>query len=631
MCGIAGVLDWEGLKSDYLTPMLAAIRHRGPDDEGRYSDPLLSMGMRRLSIIDLSGGHQPIFNEDGTVAVVFNGEIYNYIELRDDLESKGHRFKTKSDTEVLVHLYEEYGADMVPYLNGMFGYSIWDQTRRRLLVVRDRLGVKPMYYAATKSGLAYGSEMKSILATGLVPKQLDKNAIAEYLGYHYIPGEQTPFKGIQKLLPGHWILAENGQFRIQRYWNLADRIATPAISYSDARERVRELFLDSIRLRMRSDAPVGAYLSGGLDSSLVTAAAAKHTDIQMSTFSVEFSQSEFDELPYARTVAKHVGTKHNEIRVTPDDALRQLPRLVWLMDEPNGDSALLPTFLVSKLAVSQVKVALSGIGADELFGGYHRYHMRLGKFEQLANLPTWALRIMRPLLGSVKNEWQRKLDRMIAPMPEWREFMDKTHRFDEQAIQTLTGIEPGTLFSWMRKAFDTYPGKDFVNQRMFADAHTYLPDQILALTDRMSMAVSLEARTPFLDYRLFEFASSLPGEWKVSGSNWKIILKEALGDLVPESILKRPKWGFAAPVQSWMGEKRLNPLVQLCKNSHLVRDGVLDQKAMQDTIADPSIFTHNSSWLWTLGILEIWYRSYVSGDPTVAPEMDLEAFSRDGK
>ncbi len=627
MCGIAGILDWSEIPEGKLSRMLQCIRHRGPDDEGRFESPHLVMGMRRLSIIDLSGGHQPIFNEDNTIAVVFNGEVYNYVELREDLLKKGHRFTTHTDTEVLIHLYEDQDTEFLPKLNGMFGFSIWDKKRERLFVVRDRLGVKPMYYAHTPKGLLFSSELKSILATGMVSREPEPAALFDYLTYYYLPGEATPFREIHKLLPGHYLVADRNGVSVRRWWNLAEHAEPTGMNRAEATAHVRELFLDSVRLRMRSDVPVGAYLSGGLDSSIATAAAARQTDIKIATFSVGFSQSEFDELPYAREVANHVGTNHHEIGVTPRDALENLPSLVWHMDEPNGDSAILPTYLVSKLAVEHVKVALSGIGADELFGGYARYHRVLGKFERLEVLPKWLLRLLRPVFAGLRHEWGQKADRLISPPPPWRHFLEKTHQYDEAAIRELTRETARPSGMHIQRLFGEYPGNDFVNQRMFVDAHSYLPDQILSLTDRMSMAVSLEARTPYLDYRLVEFATSLPGEWKVSGSDWKAIMKDALGDLVPRSLLTRPKWGFASPVQNWMRQGHLDPLVRLCENSHLARAGALDAQAMRSFVRDPMIRTHASSWLWALGILEIWYRIYGEGDGFAAPACGLAEFA----
>jgi asparagine synthase (glutamine-hydrolysing) len=607
--------------------MLQCIRHRGPDDEGRFESKNLAMGMRRLSIIDLSGGHQPIFNEDNTIAVVFNGEIYNYVELREELDKRGHRFKTNTDTEILIHLYEDEGVEFLPKLNGMFGFSIWDIKNERLFVVRDRLGVKPMYYANTPKGLLYATELKSILATGKVSRELAPGMLFDYLTYYYLPGEMSPFKDIHKLLPGHFILADRNGVKIQRWWNLSEHMAPTKMSRQDATAHVRELFLDSVRLRMRSDVPVGAYLSGGLDSSIATAAAARQTDIQFESFSVGFSQSEFDELPYAREVAKHVGTKHHEIQITPKDALENLPALVWFMDEPNGDSALLPTYLVSKLAVENVKVALSGIGADELFGGYARYHRRLGKFEQLGGLPKPLLRLFRPLFSGLRYEWGQKIDRMIEPSPAWKTFLEKTHQFDISTIRALTGDEDRKCGEYIQGVFSKYQANDFVNHRMFVDAHSYLPDQILSLTDRMSMGVSLEARAPYLDYRLVEFAHTLPGEWKVSGNDWKIIMKDALGDLVPPSLLTRPKWGFASPVQNWMRKGLLDPLIHMCENSHLAKSGALDAKALKTFVKDPVIREHCLNWLWAVGILEIWYRIYVESDGFTPPECGLVEFA----
>ncbi len=627
MCGIAGILDWEATPNERLEPMLRAITHRGPDDEGTFVEGPIAMGMRRLSIIDLNSGHQPIFNEDESVAVVFNGEIYNYIELREALEAQGHKFRTQSDTEVLVHLYEEEGMDFLPRLNGMFGFSLWDRKRRRLFMARDRVGVKPLYYRETVNGLLYGSELKSILATDPGDSNLDPAAIFDYLVHFYIPGVRTPFQNIHKLLPGHYLVADEKGIEIKRWWDLQEYATQADISREEATNRIRELFLDSVRLRMRSDVPVGSYLSGGLDSSLVTAAAASQTDLDFTTFSVGFSDSEFNELPYANAVASHVGTNHHEIEVSPDDALAHLPNLVWHMDEPNGDAAILPTYLVSKLAVRNVKVALSGIGADEFYGGYHRYHRQIEKLERLAVLPRGVLRIIRPLLAAMRYDWGYRLDRIIDPPHPWIRHLEQTHPYDAESIKRLMGKHVGEFGDYTRCSFQRYPGDDYVNRRMFVDAHGYLPDQILALTDRMSMAVSLEVREPFLDYRLMEFATSLPGAWKVDGKAWKIILKNALGDLVPEVTKNRPKWGFASPVRTWMSGKQLDAFVHLLGNSRLARDGYLDDAELKRQTSDRSAFQHKGEWLWALAILELWYRVYSSGYTVTKPGVSLAEFA----
>lgn len=627
MCGIAGILNWSGAPEDRLDPMLKAIVHRGPDDEGTFVEGPVAMGMRRLSIIDLNSGHQPIFNEDESVVVVFNGEIYNYVELRADLESRGHTFRTNTDTEVLVHLYEEEGTDFLPRLNGMFGFTIWDRKAKRLFMARDRVGIKPMYYAQSGDNFVYGTELKSILATGLVEHRIDPGALFSYLVHFYVPGTQSPFQNISKLLPGHYLVADETGVTTTCWWDLRNYTAMADIGRKEATEHIRELFLDSIRLRMRSDVPVGSYLSGGLDSSLVTAAAASQTDLEFATFSVGFSQSEFDELPYARAVSEHTGTVHHEISVSPSDALEHFPNLIWYMDEPNGDAAILPTYLVSELAVKNVKVALSGIGADEFFGGYHRYHHQVEKLAKLAVLPTGLLKVIRPLLAAMRYDWGYRLDRIISPPPPWINHLEQTHRYDEESIKLLLGDGMGELGSYMRGAFEKYPGSDYVNHRMFADAHSYLPDQILALTDRMSMAVSLEARAPFLDYRIMEFASSLPGAWKVDGKAWKLILKDALGDLVPERTIKRPKWGFAPPVRTWMSDKQLDSFTYLLGHSQLAADGYLDGKELQRQLSDPDAFQHKGEWLWALSVLELWYRVYRPGGGMGRPDATLADFA----
>jgi asparagine synthase (glutamine-hydrolysing) len=624
MCGIAGIIQWDGAPVDALSPMLQVIEHRGPDDEGRFCEGPLAMGMRRLSIIDLSGGHQPICNEDGSIVAIFNGEIYNYIELREGLIQRGHTFATHSDTEVLVHLYEEEGPDFLTQLNGMFGFAIWDKNKKRLFVARDRLGIKPIYYAHTSRGLLFGSEMKSLMASGLLSTSLDTTALFDYLMLYYIAGEKSPFKEIKKLLPGHFLLMDESNCTIKKWWDLADYVEPTTLSKEDATQKLRETFYDAIKIRMRSDVPVGAYLSGGLDSSLVTVAATQQTDIPFSTFNIKFKRSEFDETSFAKAVATQANTEHHELEVSPDDALNMLPRLVWHLDEPNGDSAILPTYVVSEFAARHVKVALSGIGADEFFGGYPRYHRRLGKFERLGMMPKPMLQLMRPLFSSLKYEWGEKMDRMITPPPPWRDYLQKTHRFDEDLIRKLLKNSDYQGATGIQDVFEGYGPDEYVNRRMFADAHGYLPDQLLHLTDRMSMAPSLEARAPFLDYRIMELATSLPGSWKVSGEDWKIILKDALGDLVPPSIIKRPKWGFASPVGNWMSGKYPDIFKKLCTGGHLVRDGIIEKQALSTFLADPKTLGFHSHWLWAVCILELWYRIYGSGNILTPPSGTLE-------
>lgn len=603
--------------------MLPALLHRGPDDEGRLVDGPLAMGMRRLSIIDVAGGRQPIENEDGRVAVVLNGEIYNYVELREELLARGHRFATRSDTEVLVHLYEEHGLEFLERLNGMFAFALWDKRARRLVVARDRLGIKPLYLRRLPRGVAFASELKALLTCDLGSRTIEPQAILDYLTYQYIPGSGTPYREYEKLLPGHLLVCDESGLETRPWWSLREHCARADVSRVEAVERIRELFHDAVRLRMRSDVPVGAYLSGGLDSSLVTRAAAQLTDAPFPTFNVAFERTEFDESGYARELAELARTDHHQLEVTSRDAIARLPQLVWHLDEPIGDSAFLPSFLVSQLAARHVKVALSGLGADELFGGYHRYHERIGRFEQLSRLPRWCAKLLRPLVASRGEAWARRLD-LMTDAEAWEVHLQKTHAFEADVNRGLiTGSAGLTLAERARSLHGDYPHDDFVNRAMFVDAHTYLPDQILALTDRMSMAVSLEARTPFLDHRLIEFASSLPGDWKVRGSDWKLILKEALGELVPPSILTRPKWGFAAPVAAWIESRGLADMKKLLSGSALAEAGVLDGDALRAAVSGFDRPGHRAEWLWSLGILEVWYRIFEGGSPAAAPSLDL--------
>ena len=375
MCGIAGIFDLRTPpRLEDLKPMVDIQSHRGPDADGFLVDGPVALGMRRLSIIDLAGGDQPIFNEDRSVGVVMNGEIFNYVELRNWLRNQGHTFATKSDTEVLVHSYEDHGPGLLPKLNGMFAFALWDKKSRSLLLARDRMGVKPLYYARVGSRWLFASELKALLTQGGLDTELDLDSIADFLRLSYIPREATPYKGVRKLLPGHYLLVRGEQSEMRAWWNLADLPAEQNAGLSAMARELTADFDDAVKLRMRSDVPVASFLSGGLDSSLITITAQRQSAVPMRTFAVGFEHSEFNELPYAASVAQQAGTRHTEISASVEDAIEQLPRLLWHMDEPIGDSSIIPNYLISRGAAEHVKVCLSGLGGDELFGGYARYH-----------------------------------------------------------------------------------------------------------------------------------------------------------------------------------------------------------------------------------------------------------------
>ena len=625
MCGIAGIYSSDTVDERVVRDMTEVMHHRGPIEDGYFLRRQIGLGMRRLSIIDIDGGHQPLFNEDGTIAVILNGQIYNYRELRADLIKRGHQLRTESDTEVIAHLYEEMGEECVTQFNGMFAFALWDENRQRLFIARDRLGVKPLYYHEGAHEFVFGSELKALLHCPSVPKEIDPDAIGEYLTFMYIRAPRTPFRKVLKLLPGHYLTVDAKGVRVQRYWNLSEHYdRANALSEAEAIEQVLELFKDSVRLRLRSDVPVGAFLSGGLDSSAVVAFASQFNK-QIDTFSVGFDGDGFDELGYARVVSNAFQTRHHEKVVRVDDAIQSLPKLVWHLDEPNADSAIVPTYLISEVASHELRVILSGLGGDELFGGYRRYFDGPPVEHLYRRLPVSVQKHMIvPLVRNLKPG--------LASVIERNQFSDAFRYLTRVAVfpsvekQNLMGpaftdsVNLDREFSW-------YPNGDHVNRSMFVDMLTYLPDDILHITDRMSMAVSLEARTPFLDYRLVEFCAGLPGSFKVGQirREWKKILKKAFAPILPAEILTRPKWGFGAPVTAWM-EKGLAEVVgNLYRESKAVDFGLLTRAGVDNTVAKARGTREQfSQKLWTLLILEVWCRVFSHSKDGSAPNFTLD-------
>ena len=553
MCGIAGFVRSAGSRTGddaLLGTMCDAIRHRGPDDEGTRIIGAAALGMRRLSIIDVAGGQQPIANETGDVTVVFNGEIYNYHELRDRLLKRGHRLTTRSDTETLVHLYEDDGDRLVDSLRGMFGFAIWDSRRQRLLLGRDRLGIKPLYYWSRPDGLSFASELRSFLVDPAFQPQIDEEAIALYLAFGYVPDPHCVFRGVKKLPPGH-VLTWNRDdgVAVHRYWSPQ----RPAVSIDerDAVAELRRLLDESVRCHLESEVPLGAFLSGGIDSSTVVALMARAMDRRVQTFSIGFEEPEYNEAPHAARVAAELGTDHTELVVRPD-ADQLVEDVIQGFDEPFADSSALPTLLVSHLARERVTVALSGDGGDELFGGYTRY-------AEVAGMAPPAPPALRRLLRGVAL--------MRAPGAKGRAWMlnqsaGNRGRYASTVASPLHVSEGGIAHSRLADGrpsmehaldewFDRFGTRDFATQMMLVDLETYLPGDILTKVDRMSMAVSLEARVPLLDHHVVEFAMSLPSHLKFSHGTGKRILREAIKGIVPDSVLTKPKQGFAVPLPKW--------------------------------------------------------------------------------
>lgn len=593
-----------------LSPMLSIQEHRGPDASGHLVDGPCAMGMRRLSIIDVSGGDQPIFNEDGSVAVVFNGEIYNYVELTQELIERGHQFQTRSDTETLVHLYEEFGAGMLPKLNGMFAFAIWDSKRRRLFLARDRMGVKPLYFAFRGTRLMFASELKCLLPqiSRGAEAEIDMDSIADFLRLGYIPRWASPYRAVSKLLPGHCMTIDAEGHQLKRWWDLAE-LTQDRISDSERIPELQRLFTDAIRMRMRSDVPVASFLSGGLDSSLVTIVAQNQADNPIHSFSLGFEHTEFDELPFARAVAAQAKTQHSEKEASPQDALDHLPKLIWHMDEPMGDSSIIPNYLISMMAAQSVKVCLSGLGGDELFGGYARYlDPGPGRIRQaFAHMP-WAAQMLAPLVGRWSFGQAEELRMAANSDLGWRSYFNRLQIFHGQGLRKLGFPAMGRAEAIIEELWRAYPGQDPVSRRQFVDQQTYLPDQILALTDRMSMANSLEVRVPFLDYRLLRFSQHLPARLKQTPSDFKILLKEALGHLCPPQILTRPKWGFDTPLGRWVSSPSIFRLVSRLDSGSCVQAGWMRAEAVKAITSSPELVRRTPRLVWNLLVLEVWMR-----------------------
>ena len=613
--------------------------HRGPDDSGQFVDDMVLLGMRRLSIIDLAGGHQPIANEDETLWVVCNGEIYNFRALRDRLRQQGHRFRTGSDTEVIVHAYEEYGDAFVHELDGMYGFALWDTRRRRLLVGRDRLGIKPVYYLNDGRRLLFASEAKSILECPQVHARIDMQALSEYLMLGYTPAPYSIFEGIRKLPPASMLVCEDGRCRETTYWRLPDDVDDGENEQGWA-DSVLERLDSSVSSQMVSDVPLGAFLSGGIDSSSVVAHMSRHSSEPIRTYAIGFDDasggSYYNELPHARKVAALFGTQHKEILVKPDVAAL-LPQLLWHMDEPIADAAFVTTYLVAQFARRDVKVILSGVGGDELFGGYRRY---LGEYygEHFARLPAWLRQsVLRPLARMLPSDRHSRLmdfSRLARSfilahdLPFEERYGAYVRVFSpEQRARLLSSPQrppgPGAL----ALAFAEAKNGDALRRLFEVDLATQLPDDLLLLTDKMTMATSLECRVPLLDYRLVELSARMPSRFKIRGRTLKHILKRALSGTLPAEILHRRKRGFGAPMGAWLKRELSTQLHSVLSRESVERRGLFDWRVVQDTIeqheSNREDFTDN---LLSLMNLEIWCRLYLDRE---SPE-DVAAMLADG-
>jgi asparagine synthase (glutamine-hydrolyzing) len=625
MCGIGGIVYRDRdrpVSQDDLRRMCGTMIHRGPDDEGFFVDQHVGLAMRRLNVIDLVTGHQPIANEDGRIWIVFNGEIYNFPELRVEMEKRGHRFSTNTDTETIVHLYEEYGVDCVKKLNGMFAFAIWDHRNQSLFLARDRLGVKPLYYFLDDHSLVFGSELKAILANKNIPRQIDLEGLDSFFTAEYIPAPLSIFQEIKKLPPGHTLVLRDGKVSIDRYWDLQfNRLQGRE---EDLCETLRTLLKDAVRIRLISDVPLGAFLSGGVDSSAIVCLMSEIMGRPVKTFSIGFDDPSYNELQYARVVARQFNTEHHELTLKPD-VVHLVQDLVRYLDEPLADVSVFPTYLISQLARQHVTVALSGDGGDELFAGYEwyvankiaSYYRKVPAFLK----DGWIPRLVDCIPpSSRKKGLTNKLKRFVegSVLPDslqhfrWNMFATeeiKKHLYSEELKRSVGH------FSAYRRFIDHLQSTeqaDSLWQQQVADIKTYLADDILVKVDRMSMANSLEARTPFLDYRLVEFAAGLPSHLKLKGLQTKYLLKRCMASKLPRTVLNRKKEGFSIPMKNWL-KQELRPLMQdLLSPARMRNGGFFNPSYVQRLMTDhlKGVANHGHQ-LWSLMMFEIWQDSYL--------------------
>lgn len=636
MCGIVGYLNLNKHhieeKDNHLGRMCKSIYHRGPDEEGYTVLGPCAIGMTRLSIIDVAGGQQPIANEDESIWIVFNGEIYNFQELQKLVLERGHKLKTKSDTEAIVHLYEEFGIDCLKYLEGMFAFAIWDKNKERLFIARDRIGEKPLHWGVFNNKLIFGSELKTILAHPDTRKELDDEAMQKYLTLEYVPAPHSMFKGIHKLPPAHFMLVQNGEIHTERYW--LPSTETVDIGEEEAGKKLVELLSKSIELRLISEVPLGVFLSGGIDSSAIAALAAKNSDSAIKTFSIGFEDKSFDESSHALAVAKHIGSQHEVVTFSPSLGFETLDELWGILDEPIADASIVPTYFLSKMTKRRVTVALAGEGGDELFGGYPTYQahkmapmwsilpqaVRHGVLEPaLSKLPvnmnnlSFDYKVKR-FIGSAAEPPVRRHLRWMGSIPMSRQeaLVKEGHRALSSAVMEEALFADLPLVN--KNGLSGRNSKDIlevVNNIMRLDMTTYLPDDLLVKSDRASMAASLEVRLPFLAYPLVEFALSLPPSLKVRGMTTKYLLKKAVAPYLPPYILKRPKKGFGIPVAKWLRQE-FRPLVdELFSREFVENQGIFHFQYINNMLEEHmSMRVDRRKELWTLLMFQWWWRKF---------------------
>jgi asparagine synthase (glutamine-hydrolysing) len=627
------------INRETIIRMRDCVTHRGPDDGGLYVDENVGLGHRRLSIVDVSHGAQPMFNEDGRFVIVYNGEIYNHADFRAELEAKGHVYKTHCDTETILHLYEEYGAKCVEKLRGMFAFAIWDRREKTLFVARDRLGVKPLYYATDEQGnLFFGSEIKTLIEAGAVKPEINYNALPDQLANHGTSRDETLFRNVKRLLPGHFLIWKDGAAKIEKYWDVSFEPKHAEKSDAEFVEEWSELFEKSVELRLMADVPLGMFLSGGIDSSAICAVMSKMVDAPVKTFSVGFKEREANEFEYARIVAKAFKTEHHEITITPEQFFAELPNLVRHEDEPIGFIASVPLYFVSRLAQKHVKVVLTGEGSDEILAGYGRYEKTLrllnygGKYESLA--PAFLRSAVKAGVSSLPNSLNRKLNRTFLAREADIEnlFFDnfavfpaamQTKLFSAETKAKIADANPYFLQNqWIAES----DADNLLDKLLYADTKTYL-HELLMKQDQMSMAASIESRVPFLDHKLVEYTAKLPERMKLRGRETKWILREAMKGILPPEILTRSKMGFPVPIGNWFRGEFRHVVEEYVTGERSLQRGIFNADYVREIAAKHNAGENHDERLWFLVNFEIWQRRYIDGEMPVNKEVEYESIS----
>jgi len=630
MCGINGIAfsSRSGRQADarVIEKMRDVMYYRGPDNGGIFVAGPIGLGHRRLSIVDVSNGAQPMSNADGSCVIIYNGEIYNHAEYRQDLINRGYRFETHCDTETILHLYEEHGAGCVEYLRGMFAFAIWDKRKRELFIARDRFGVKPLYFYTDDQGnLFFGSEIKTILEAGAVRPELNYNALPDQLANHGTSRDETLFKSVKRLLPGHTMTWKDGKLEIRKYWDIRFEPKHEERSEAEFVDEWREMFRESVRLRLMADVPLGMFLSGGIDSSAIAAMMSGMVDEPIKTFSVGFREREANELEYARLVAGKFKTDHHEIIISPDQFFEALPNLVWHEDEPIGFIASVPLYFVSKLAQQHVKVVLTGEGSDEILAGYGRYHKALTllnygeKYESYT--PGFLRDAVRGGVATLPAALNRKLNRTFLTRESDIEnlFFDnfavfsKTMQAELFSADTKSRIDEINPYALQNGWLEQTDAAELLDKLLYADTKTYL-HELLMKQDQMSMAASIESRVPFLDHKLVEFTARMPERFKLRGKTTKWILREAMKGILPAEILERPKMGFPVPVGRWFREEYRHIVDEYVLSERAMNRGIFSPDAVRKLVAAHNTGENHDERLWSLVNFEIWHRRFIDGE-----------------